>query len=137
MFKHVIEYTDYDGNARSEELYFNLSAPEMIALQRNTPGGYAEKLERVLNSNDPIAMIDTVMELIKKSYGKRSEDGTRFIKVGPDGRNLYEDFIETPAYEAFLLECITNGKLAANFVNDLIPQNTINKLSAALSDQAS
>ena len=137
MFKHVIEYTDYDGNTRSEELCFNLSAPEMLELQIHTPGGYAEKLERVANSNNPLEMLDLVMDLLKRSYGKRSEDGTRFIKVGPDGRKLYEDFIETPAYEAFMFECITNEKLAANFVNNLIPQSTIDKLSASLSQSAS
>lgn len=137
MFKHVIEYTDYDGNTRSEELCFNLSAPEMLELQIHTPGGYAEKLERVANSNNPLEMLEMVMELVKRSYGKRSEDGTRFIKVGPDGRKLCEDFVETPAYEAFLFECISNEKLAANFVNNLIPQSTIDKLAASLSQSAS
>ena len=132
MFKYTIEYTDFNGNSRQLELTFNLSAMELITLQRETPGGYAEMLTRVAEKGDGLEMWGVFEDLVKRSYGERSDDGTRFIKVAPDGRKLVDDFIQSPAYDEFMISMITDAELGANFINKLIPQDTIDKVKAAM-----
>lgn len=39
MLKKTISYTDYDGNERTEDFYFNLSKAEIIEMELGTAGG--------------------------------------------------------------------------------------------------
>ena len=57
-------------------------------------------------------------DIIKQSYGKKSEDGKRFIKDPKD----FEEFAQTEAYVNLFMELATNSDAAANFVNGIIPQ---------------
>lgn len=132
MFKYTIEYTDFNGDTRQQEVAFNLSAMELINLQRDTPGGYAEMLTRVAEKGDGLEMWGVFEDLVKRSYGERSEDGTRFVKVAPDGHKLVDDFIQSAAYDEFMVKMITDADLGANFINKLIPQETIDKVKAAM-----
>ncbi len=130
MFKHKIEYTDYNGNARSKELAFNLSAMELIDLQRSTPGGYGELLTRVAENGDGLEVWGLFEDLVKRSYGEVVDDGTRFVKKDENGRPLVDKFVESPAYEAFMMEMITNGELGGKFISALIPQESVDKVKA-------
>ena len=40
MIKKVISYTDFDGNPRVEEFWFNLTKAEMMDLGLSKDGGY-------------------------------------------------------------------------------------------------
>lgn len=134
MFKHTVKYTDFNGNTREREVAFNLSAMELISLQRDTPGGYAELLTNVANSGDGLKMWGVFEDLVKRAYGERSDDGTKFIKVAPDGHKLVDDFVQSAAYEAFMINLITDVELGANFINQLIPQETIDKVKLAIGE---
>lgn len=39
MLKKTISYTDYDGNQRTEDFYFNLSMAELTEMQMGVEGG--------------------------------------------------------------------------------------------------
>lgn len=134
MFKHTIKYTDFNGNTREQEVAFNLSAMELISLQRDTPGGYAELLMNVANSGNGLKMWGVFEDLVKRAYGERSDDGTKFIKVAPDGHKLVDDFVQSAAYEAFMINLITDAELGANFIDRLIPQETIDKVKLAIGE---
>ena len=93
MYKRTITYTDYFGQERKEDVYFNL--------------------------NDGPTIMKTFDEIIRMAYGEKSEDGRRFIK-SPE---LSEAFTQTPMYDKLYMELCTDAKAAAEFVNNIIPQD--------------
>lgn len=127
MLVKKITYTDYNGVERTEEFYFNLTQAELIEMDANTPGGYAEKIKMAVKNKDSKTILATFKELVLKSYGEKTEDGRRFIKR-KDGEALSDAFAETAAYEALFIELATSENAATEFMNAVLPQiNTANK----------
>lgn len=127
MFKYTIEYEDYNGVKRSEDAYFNISAIELLRLQNTTPGGYAEYITRIANSTDNAEIWRTFEELIRMSYGIKTDDGIHFVKVR-DGHAVVDDFVDTPAYEEFMLKLMTDTDFSGEFVGKIIPQKKLEEV---------
>lgn len=125
MYKRTITYTDYFGQERKEDVYFNLNRSELTKLQLSTQRGYVNMLQDLIDKNDGPTIMKTFDEIIRMAYGEKSEDGRRFIK-SPE---LSEAFTQTPMYDQLYMELCTDAKAAAEFVNNIIPQD--------LRDQAS
>lgn len=129
MFKKTVTYTDYDGVERTEDVYFNLSKPEIIEMQLNTPGGYAELIERIINAKDTRALVSLYKELLLKSYGIKSDDGKRFIK----SEEISTAFSQTPAYDTIYMELATDADAASAFVNGLLPTDLMRSVNDSVS----
>ena len=118
MLKQAITYTDFDGNERTENFYFNHSLPELIELY----GEYtdvAAYIQGLIDNRKTSELIGFIKTLIRKSYGVKSDDGRRFIKSDESS----DEFMQTNAYsELFTSFCIDSGK-AAQFINSIIPNN--------------
>lgn len=127
MYKKKITYTDYDGVERTEDFYFNLSKAEMIMLESTTPGGYTAMLQRIIDSKDNIALMNTFTDLIKRSYGVKSEDGKRFVK----SPQILDEFLSSAAYEQMFLEFFTTENAASDFAKGIMPQDLNRQLSFA------
>lgn len=134
MFKYTIEYEDYNGIKRTEDAYFNISAIELLRLQNTTPGGYAEYITRISKSTDNAEIWHTFEELVQMSYGIKSDDGIHFIKQR-DGHAVVDDFLDTPAYENFMLKLMTDSTFAADFVNKIIPQQKLEEMFAKVDQE--
>jgi len=123
MLKKKVTYTDFDGLERSEQLYFNLSEPEIVRLDVTYKGG----LEKFINQLDPEERPDEVLDLfetvIRTSYGEKSEDGRFFVK-DPEAVAM---FMQSAAYSALFMELIQDADSAATFVNGLVPQRPSSK----------
>lgn len=52
MLKKTISYTDYDGNKRVEDCYFNLSKAELSEMELSIDGGLASMLKRIVAADD-------------------------------------------------------------------------------------
>lgn len=124
MLKKTITYTDYDGNERKEDFYFNLNKAEIMEMEMSTSGGMAEMLQKIVDSQDAPAIIKAFKELVLKSYGQKSPDGKRFIK----NDTLREEFEQTEAYSQIFMELATNAEEAAKFVNGIIPNDVAKEL---------
>ena len=124
MLKKTITYTDYDGNERKEDFYFNLNKAEIMEMEMSTSGGMAEMLQKIVDSQDAPAIIKAFKELVLKSYGQKSPDGKRFIK----NATLREEFEQTEAYSQIFMELATNAEEAAKFVNGMIPNDVAKEL---------
>ena len=124
MLKKTITYTDYDGNERKEDFYFNLNKAEIMEMEMSTSGGMAEMLQKIVDSQDAPAIIKAFKELVLKSYGQKSPDGKRFIK----NATLREEFEQTEAYSQIFMELATNAEEAAKFVNAIIPNDVAKEL---------
>ena len=120
MLKKTITYTDYNGNERKEDFYFNLSKAEIMEMEMSTTGGFAEMIQKIVDTQDAPAIIKTFKDLVLKAYGEKSPDGKRFIKV-KDGVRLCDAFAETEAYSNLFMELATDADAAAKFVNGIIP----------------
>lgn len=123
MLKKTITYTDFDGNERTEDFYFNLSKSELILLETTTPGGYVTMLQRIIDSKDNIELMNVFTDLIKKSYGVKSEDGKRFIK----NEQVLDDFLSSAAFDEMFTEFFTTENAAAEFAQGIIPKNLADK----------
>ena len=121
MLKKTIAYTDFIGEERSEDFYFNLMESEIAEIEMGTTGGLSEMINRIVNTQDIPSIIEIFKDLILKAYGERSDDGKKFIKVR-NGVRLSEEFSQSNAYSVLFMELATDPKKAADFFNALIPQ---------------
>ena len=119
MFKKTITYTDYNGNERTEDFYFNLSKAELMEMEMSMPGGMKAMLERIISAQDTGKIIETFKKILLKAYGEKSEDGKRFIK-SPE---LSKAFSETEAYSIMFTELAQDATKASEFVNGIVPSS--------------
>lgn len=121
MLKKTITYTDYDGNERTEDYYFNLSKAELLEMEMSTNGGLEKFCQKIIAEKDTKRMMEMWKELILKSYGEKSLDGKRFIK----SQELVDSFAQTEAYSELFMELASNADTAAAFVKGIIPKNLL------------
>jgi hypothetical protein len=119
MLKKTIEYTDYNGNERTEDFYFNLSKAEVYEMEMSTAGGLETYINKIISTKDSAAIVSMFKDLIVKSYGEKSDDGRRFIK----SEELSNDFEQTEAYANLFVELSTDADKAAAFVNGILPKD--------------
>src|SRR5574344_1197540 len=115
MLKKTIKYTDYDGNEREEDFYFNLNKAEVTEMELSKQGGLSEYIKRIVAAQDAPSLIELFKELICKSYGEKSLDGKRFVK----SKELTEEFTQTEAYAELFVELASNAEEATKFVNGI------------------
>ena len=117
MFIKTIDYTDYNGNKRSEDHYFNLTEAEALELEMSTNGGFSERIKRIIAAQDTATLVKIFKDLIKLSYGRKSLDGRKFEK----SEEIFNEFKDTQAYSILFMELATDAKAATEFVNCIAP----------------
>lgn len=127
MLKETITYIDFNDVERTEDFYFNMTEAEIVETELGIDGGYVEMLQRIVAAKDQVALADTWKKFILNAYGKKSDDGKRFIK----SKELSEEFAQTPAYSTLYMKLITSDEAAAAFVNGIIPAKKEAKPSVA------
>lgn len=118
MLKKTIEYTDYDGNQRKEDFYFNLSKAE-VTDWLTTSGGYTldKVMDRLVKSENVKEIMEIFKDIIYRAYGEKSLDGRRFVK----SKEVKDNFIETEAYSELYMELVGDSKKAADFIAGIMP----------------
>ena len=119
MYVKSITYTDYKGNERTEDFYFNLSKSEVVEMEYSVQGKLSAFLQKIVKTNDETNLIKLFKELVLKVYGEVSDDGRRFVK---DDGKLAQAFSETDAYNVLFMELARDSKAAADFVNGILPK---------------
>lgn len=118
MLAKTITYTDYNGEERTETLYFNLSKAELMELEMSVDGGWAERMQKIVDAKDLPTLSRIFKDIILKSYGEKSADGRRFIKSDA----LSQSFAQSEAYSELFMELLTVDGAAADFMSKIIPQ---------------
>jgi hypothetical protein len=126
MLKRTITFKDFDENEVTEVHYFNISNSELIELNVGYEGGAEGFFMRLVESGDGKNIIEEFKKLILFAYGKRSEDGRRFIK----NDEIRTEFSQTLAFDALFMDLATNLDSAAQFVNGVIPKDLAAKVKA-------
>ena len=57
MIKKTITYSDFNGNERTEDFYFNLTKAEITKMELSIKGGLSEMIQRIVAAQDTPAMI--------------------------------------------------------------------------------
>lgn len=130
MIKKTISYQDFDGNTKTEDLYFNLTKFEATEFALDLPDEITEEVKKDRidpNNTEAVAnilsklggkgIIEFIKKLVLKSYGIKSEDGRRFEK----SEKLSEEFSQTMAFDNLMMELLTDDEEASRFINGVIP----------------
>jgi len=90
MIVKTIKYTDYNGEKREEDFYFNYSRAEMIEMEASVEGGMNVKIKKIIQSKSTKEAMVLIKDIILGAYGIKSDDGKRFIKTD-DIRKSFEE----------------------------------------------
>lgn len=126
MIKKEITYTDFNGDKRTEDFYFNMSMDDIVEMGFSYEEGMEEYLHKIIDTEDVKEIYYTFKKIVLDSYGEKSEDGRRFIK----SKELSEAFSQTSAFSELLISFIKDSSKAADFINALVPNAEIEALSA-------
>lgn len=118
MIKKQITYTDYDGNERTESFWFALNQAELLEMNLEKNGGLSNMITRITETNDYAELSRILKDLIRRSYGVKSDDGKRFIK----SQAMTEEFIQSEAYSEMFTELVTDANATSEFIQGIIPQ---------------
>ena len=129
MYKDTRTYTDFNGEVRREDFYFNITKAEFFELEIGAiggmEGGMSEWLEKLTSIQDGVKIADTFKTILLKAYGVKSADGRSFLKIDPkDGHRLADDFAQTQAYSDMYMELVMDSNKAAAFFNGIFPNFT-------------
>lgn len=130
MIKETLTYVDYNGVERTEDFYFNLSQTEIMDLEASLPGHSIEEWAKsVYNTREFDKLWNLFSDLIKKSYGIKSEDGRRFKK----SEEITKEFAETEAYPVLMMKFLNEPGFATNFFTNLVSNNVKKSTAPTLS----
>ena len=71
MLKKTITYTDYDGNVRTEDFYFNLTKAELIELNMSPMGGLDNTLRKIIKETNTGKIVEMIKHIILMAYGEK------------------------------------------------------------------
>lgn len=111
MFKHNIEYVDFNGVERKEDFYFHLSLPELTRLEAEIGATIADHTQELLGRQEPKELITFLEKVILTSHGRKTSDGRSFIK-SPEIRAEFE---YSQAYAELFEQLLTDADLANKF----------------------
>lgn len=122
MLKKTITFIDYNDEERIEDHYFNLSKAELAMMEASKLGGLRSYLEKILQAKDTVAIMETFKTIIHQAYGKKSDDGRRFIKSD----EISTEFEQTEAYSELIMELLGDPDKASEFINGILPRDIAN-----------
>ena len=125
MLKKSITFTDYNGNTRTEDHYFNLNKAEIAEMQLSVNGGMDVMLQEIVDAKDNASIMKVFKDLILKSYGKKHADGVQFEK----SEEISRKFEQSEAYSTLFMELITDSTKAAEFVTGIMPKDLADELA--------
>lgn len=125
MLKKTITYTDYNGETRTEDFFFNLTPAELTEMEYASDETLTDTIDRISKSKSTPEVIKIFKNLILKAYGEKSPDGRRFVKSD----EISTAFSQTEAYTELFMECATDSEAGAAFINGIIPTEAMEKIA--------
>lgn len=117
MIKKTVTYEDLNGVSRTESFYFHYYESEILEMELSVDGGFAERIQRIIDAKDQTTLIRVIKKFVLDAYGVKSDDGRQFIK----NDEVRARFEQCPAYSKIFMELVLNDKVAADFVNGVVP----------------
>ena len=142
MYSTPIRYTNFNGVKKTTTLYFHLTPRELADWMLDNMA-HAERLQRTLGgieeaaaadalgdatTEQKSAMLNLVRVLAELSNGVPTDDGEVFDKSG------IRQFVHSAAYDAFRLFLFENPKELAQFVEVLLPEESLKEFASVLAE---
>ena len=124
MIKKTVTYTDFNGNERTEDFYFNLTQVELAELDlgvSGVSGGLLGLLKKIVREKDQRQIVEYFKKIVLMAYGEKSVDGRRFVK----SEEIRNGFAPTEAYSKIFMELAQDADAAAKFVNGIMPKEVV------------
>lgn len=118
MLKKTIAFTDYFGEERTQDFYFNLTKSELMEMNLSADGGVERLIDKIIQTKDRKKLVTYFKDIILRSYGEKSDDGFQFMK----GEEISKRFEQSPAYDQLFMELATDAEKAADFINGIVPK---------------
>lgn len=135
---HVIPitYTDLDDVLVTDHVYFNMTKTELLEyvgaaidvkdISANNDEEMMEyakkKMLKKLDFSSGADIIGFLKDLILRSYGVKSDDGKRFIKVRSDGTKLADEFVQSLAFDELMSQFTEDPEKANDFMLAIMPK---------------
>ena len=127
MYCKKIKYTNFNGETVEDEEYFHINKTDLSKLQikgfENMP--YKDALQKVIKEKDMFRILVMYADLILSAYGKKSEDGSTFVK----NDEIRTKFEQSAAFEALLDEITQNEDAAKEFINNILPKDIVEEVN--------
>lgn len=117
MIKKTIQYIDLYGKNQEETHYFNLTKAEIAKLQVKGDGTFIDNLKKAAENGKVEQLFDFFHDLVRDSYGEKSEDGRRFVKT----KEAQEEFESSIAFSELLTNLILDPKELSTFTRGILP----------------
>lgn len=121
MITKTIRYFDFDENEIKKDFAFHLSKAEITELNFLEDGSTLDEvIIKMSNDSTNVRQImDILKDILRKAVGRKSDNGTRFIK----DEEAISELFDTDAYSELLIEIMTDTKKAAEFVTGILPKD--------------
>lgn len=117
MLKREIVAEDFDGNKYVEIAYFHYSKSEILEQEISVKGGLRNHLVNLMREGDNFKIYSFFKRFLLGAYGKKSEDGRRFVK----NAEQTEAFAQSKAFEDLLFDLLENQSSMETFFNEIMP----------------
>ena len=125
MIKKTVTYKNFNDVEVTEDCYFNYTEAQLADLEMSVGGGLSATLRSLSAAQNETELYKFFRQLILGAYGIKSPDGRKFMK----SKEISEDFEQTAAYNAIVMELVTDPDKAIEVVNNLIPESLKEKMS--------
>lgn len=131
MIEWKIKYTTCFDEEVEDSFFFHLNKAEVFEWL-SAPGETSmdKRLSYIRRKKNTKEMINSIKDLIYRSYGEPSEDGKRFVKTD----EVKAKFMETEAYSELFEQLVTDASAAARFMNGILPKNLAKDLDKWLDE---
>lgn len=128
MYIKKIKFKDFNDNEREQDFYFNLRKDELAKLSAKYGQNFENNVRTMAMNDDKAGLYKLFEDLIKSSYGQKSEDGLHFRKSD----QIWNDFYDSPAYEALFMEIMSDTDAAISFFKGIMPKDIAEKVEEEL-----
>lgn len=119
MYEIKKTYKDFFGTERTEVFRFNLMKSEIAEMELSKNGGFAERIQAIIDAKDDAKILAIFKDFVLNSYGEVSEDGKYFMK-NDTIRNKFECM---QAYSDIFTELAFDSEKAEKFINGIVPED--------------
>lgn len=128
MYIKKIKFKDFNDNEREQDFYFNLRKDELAKLSAKYGQNFENNVRTMAMNDDKAGLYKLFEDLIKSSYGQKSEDGLHFRKSD----QIWDNFYDSPAYEALFMEIMSDTDAAVSFFKGIMPKDIAEKVEEEL-----
>jgi hypothetical protein len=123
----TVTYKNFNDEEVTETFYFHLTKADLTELELSMNGGLTEAVKIMMTKQDAPSLIKAFKLVLKQAYGRRSEDGARFVKKD----EWWDEFVSTNAYSDIFMTLVNDAAAAAEFIKGCLPKDLGDKVDAS------